>query len=115
MKIKKELFFWIDDKVHCITDVVSANEITFNKALNFAKEKGLEIPTQKELMALFINKEKVNKKLINKIKESWLWSSTESNGNVAWILRPSDGLMSGNDKYYTSTARCSFAFNHSSI
>ena len=112
---KEGVVFWVDDEVHCITDIVSEDEVTFNEALDFAKEKNLELPAQKELIALFINKGKVNKELKNKIKENWLWSSTEHYYNTAWILRLSDGYIGNSFKGNTYTARCSFSFNPSSL
>lgn len=73
-----------------------------------AKSKCAEayrLPTQQELMLIYINKEIINKALIENggepLKDDWYWSSSEYNFNSAWYIRFSDGSVYN---YYNKTS-----------
>lgn len=73
------------------------------------------MPTQRELMLIFINKDKINKALKDNncepLKDEWYWSSSEHDSSWAWLQRFSDGLVSyGSNKNYSLYVRPVLAF-----
>lgn len=78
-----------------------------------ANDKG--IPSSSEWLAISENFEAVNKTLKRAggepLKDEYYWSSSEYYyGSVfsAWVVRPSDGNMYGNDKDSSYRVRCLF-------
>ncbi len=78
------------------------DKMKWNDAVEYcdklAKETSLpyHLPTQKELMLMYIHKEAVNKALAEAggepLKDGWYWSSTEYNNNYSWGLNMGNGI-----------------------
>lgn len=84
-----------------IMPVESKERLNFDEAQQFCQSAGGRCPTIDELTGIYLNKDKINASLkaagLPELKESWYWSSTEYNSNVAW------GLYMGNGgRYYDS-------------
>lgn len=75
-----------------------------------AVEKGIPSPT--EWLAISENFEAVNKALKRAggepLRDAFYWSSFENYDNYAWVVRPSDGYMNGNDESGSDRVRCVF-------
>lgn len=73
-----------------IMPVESEERLNFDKAQQFCLAKSGRCPTIDELTGIFLNKDKINAALkaanLPELKESWYWSSTEYNSNLAWHL-----------------------------
>lgn len=86
-----------------IMPVESEERINFNEAQQFCQAEGGRCPTIDELTGIFLNKDKINASLeaagLPKLKESYYWSSTEYDTNVAWDLDMSDGYRFADYKY----------------
>lgn len=78
-----------------IMSVESEEKLNFDEAQQFCQAEGGRCLTIDELTGIYLNKEKINAALkaanLPELKESWYWSSTEYNYNLAWLLRMSDG------------------------
>ena len=87
-----------------IMPVESKERLNFDEAQQFCQSAGGRCPTIDELNGIFLNKEKINAALkaanLPALKESWYWSSTEYDGNLAWLLRMSDGSRYNGSKGY---------------
>lgn len=91
-----------------IMPVESEKRLNFDETQQFCQSVGGRCPTIDELTGIFLNKDKINASLeaagLPKLKESWYWSSTESNNGYAWLLRMSDGYRDWgtktNNNYY---------------
>lgn len=87
-----------------IMPIESEERLNFDKAQQFCLAKSGRCPTIDELTGIFLNKDKINAALkaanLPELKESWYWSSTEYDGNLAWLLRMSDGGRVADLKYY---------------
>ena len=79
-----------------IMPVESEERLNFGEAQQFCQSAGGRCPTIDELTGIFLNKDKINAALkaanLPALKESYYWSSTEYDNNVAWRLRMSDGF-----------------------
>lgn len=89
-----------------IMPVESEERLNFDEAQQFCQSAGGRCPTIDELTGIYLNKDKINASLeaagLPELKESWYWSSTESNNLTAWLLRMSDGYRGWGSKYYDS-------------
>lgn len=85
-----------------IMPVESEERLNFDKAQQFCLAKSGRCPTIDELTGIFLNKDKINAALkaanLPELKESWYWSSTEYNSNLAWLLGMLGGYRFSNDK-----------------
>lgn len=79
--------------------------LTYDEAQSFGKDKGYRCPTIDELTGIYLNKDKINASLeaagLPKLKEWFYWSSTESSSNYAWFLWMDDGSRTNFYKNYT--------------
>lgn len=78
-----------------IMPVESEERLNFDEAQQFCQDAGGRCPTIDELTGIYLNKDKINAALsaanLPALKESWYWSSTEYDYNLAWLLRMDDG------------------------
>lgn len=85
-----------------IMPVESEEWINFDEAQQFCQAEGGRCPTIDELTGIFLNKDKINVALkaanLPELKESWYWSCTEYDYDIAWTLDMSDGYRYANDK-----------------
>ena len=92
---------YIDDKPVIVTLKDLSRQMTFDDAVKNC-QKGFRVPTQQELMLIYINKDKVNKGLVNNggepLKEAWYWSSSEYSYGNAWDVGLSDGSVNAYGK-----------------
>ena len=81
-------------------------EMNWDDAMAFAKERGRELPTKRELMLCYFFKDE-----INAIAEAaghpgflsgWIWSSTEYNTTNAWNVGFNSGYVTYTGKYFTA-------------
>lgn len=104
----------VDDKPVIVTLKDTPETIMdWSDAMNYAKSQGLRLPNRRELMLMFIHKEKLNLALKKAggepLEESWHWSSSEYlNGyNGAWIVNFEDCNMCKTNKDYNyNCVRC---------
>ena len=86
-----------------IMPVESEERLNFDEAQQFCQSAGGRCPTIDELTGIFLNKDKINAALkaanLPALKESYYWSSTEYNGDYAWLLRMSGGYRGWYGKY----------------
>lgn len=84
-----------------IMPIKSEEELDFDEAQQFCHRTGGRCPTIDELTGIYLNKDKINVALkaanLPALKESWYWSSTEYNSNLAWLLYLTNG-----GRYYLS-------------
>lgn len=99
-------------------DVVMAlkdeeDEYTFDEAMNLEDKRPLSLL---EWLLYLENKEIIDKKLKEHggepLEDKYYWSSSEDyyGDNLAWVVRPSDGIMFSNLKDYSYRVRCVLAF-----
>lgn len=85
-----------------IMPVESEERLNFDEAQQFCQAEGGRCPTIDELTGIYLNKDKINAALkaanLPALKESYYWSSTESNSNYAWELAMSDGYRNAYGK-----------------
>lgn len=97
-----------------IMPVESEERLNFNKAQQFCQSAGGRCPTIDELTGIFLNKDKINASLeaagLPKLKESWYWSSTEYNSNIAWLLSMVNGYRDLSSRGYYGYVRPVLAF-----
>lgn len=79
--------------------------LTYDEAQSFGKDKGYRCPTIDELTGIYLNKDKINASLeaagLPKLKEWFYWSSTEYSTNLAWGLGMSVGYRDAANKNNT--------------
>ncbi|MBO5546226.1 MAG: DUF1566 domain-containing protein [Bacteroidales bacterium] len=98
----------IINKVFYFDDVPEDDkEMNWDDAMAYAKERGRELPSRRELMLCYFFKDE-----INAIAEAaghpdflsgWVWSSTEYSTGSAWYVGFPSGHVGGNGKYSTGT------------
>lgn len=98
-------------------DVVMAlkdeeDEYTFDEAMDLEDKRPLSLL---EWLLYLENKEIIDKKLKEHggepLKDKYYWSSSETYGYYAWLVRPSNGSMYGTSyKGYSLPVRCVLAF-----
>lgn len=88
--------------------------LTYDEAQSFGKDKGYRCPTIDELTGIYLNKDKINASLeaagLPKLKEWFYWSSTEYGSTYAWKLTMTNGYRGNYSKYYDSYVRPVLAF-----
>lgn len=88
--------------------------LTYDEAQSFGKDKGYRCPTIDELTGIYLNKDKINASLeaagLPKLKEWFYWSSTEYDNYNAWKLTMTNGYRGNYSKYYDSYVRPVLAF-----
>lgn len=97
----------IINKVFYFDDIPEGDEeMNWDDAMAFAKERGRTLPSKRELHLCYFFKDE-----INAIAEAaghpdflsgWIWSSTEYNTNIAWHVHFNSGYVTFNNKCYTS-------------
>lgn len=101
----------VDDKPVVVTLKDAPKKMDWFEAKEYAKRKGLGLPNQRELMLMYIHKEKLNKALKEvggePLADDWYWSSSEYSGSNAWAVNPSDGSNKYGNYF---RVRCVLAF-----
>lgn len=68
------------------------------------------MPTCKELLVISENKKEIDELMKEHggepLKDEYYWSSSETYGNYAWFVSPSDGYMTGYSKGNSVRVRC---------
>ena len=76
--------------------------LTYDEAQSFGKDKGYRCPTIDELTGIYLNKDKINASLeaagLPKLKEWFYWSSTEYISTLRGVLDMNNGYRSSNFK-----------------
>lgn len=100
----------IINKVFYFDDVPEDDkEMSWDDAMAFAKERGRELPTKRELHLCYFFKDE-----INAIAEAaghpdflsgWIWSSTEYGTSYAWNVNFYSGYVNGYYKYSSYVVR----------
>ena len=100
----------IINKVFYFDDVPEDDkEMSWDDAMAFAKERGRELPTTRELHLCFFFKDE-----INAIAEAaghpdflsgWIWSSTECSTSTAWSVYFPSGSVYNSSKYLSYVVR----------
>lgn len=98
-----------------IVDLHDAPEtMTWDEAKEYAHKEGKRLPSQRELMLMFVHQEKLNSALEEHEgkawKRGWYWSSSEYSSNDAWEVNAKYGNVNTNYKGYSSKyVRCVLA------
>lgn len=98
-----------------IVDLHDAPEImTWDEAKEHAQKEGKRLPSQRELMLMFVHQERLNSALKEHEgkawERGWYWSSSEYHNYGAWIVGAHDGNVSPNLKGgYAGYVRCVLA------
>ena len=79
-----------------IVDLHDASKtMTWDEAKEYAQKEGKRLPSQRELMLMFVHQEKLNAALEEHEgkawEKGWYWSSSEYTSNLAWIVYADDG------------------------
>lgn len=86
-------------------------QMTWEKAKEWCEKQGGHLPSIDELTVAYLNKEVVNKALVEHggkpfKEDDWYWSSSECNNKYSWILYMGSGNRNYLDKNYTGYERC---------
>lgn len=97
-----------------IVDLHDAPEImTWDEAKEHAQKEGKRLPSQRELMLMFVHQEKLNAALEEHEgkawKRGWYWSSSEYTNYAAWGVNASNGLVAWGIKGSDHYVRCVLA------
>ena len=98
-----------------IVDLHDAPEtMTWDEAKEYAHKEGKRLPSQRELMLMFVYQEKLNSALEEHEgkawKRGWYWSSSEYSSYYAWEVSAGNGDVGYGDKDYGSYyVRCVLA------
>ena len=97
-----------------IVDLHDAPEtMTWDEAKEYAQKEGKRLPSQRELMLMFVHQEKLNAALEEHEgkawEKGWYWSSSEYDHYAAWIVSASDGDVFPNHKGNGTYVRCVLA------
>ena len=81
-----------------IVDLHDAPEtMTWDEAKEYARKEGKRLPTQRELMLMFVHQKKINAALEKHEgkawKRGWYWSSSEYASHSAWYVSADGGLV----------------------
>lgn len=98
-----------------IVDLHDASKtMTWDEAKEYAQKEGKRLPSQRELMLMFAQQEKLNAALEEHEGKAWervwYWSSSEYDCSLAWVVNANDGLVLGNLKGNYGYVRCVLAF-----
>ena len=97
-----------------IVDLHDASKtMTWDEAKEYAHKEGKRLPSQRELMLMFVHQEKLNsalKKHEGKAwKRGWYWSSSEYALYDAWFVYAGRGNVGWHDKGGNLYVRCVLA------
>lgn len=97
-----------------IVDLHDAPEtMTWDEAKEYARKEGKRLPTQRELMLMFVHQKKINAALEKHEgkawKRGWYWSSSEGYNDDAWIVGACDGGVTYSYKSNYYYVRCVLA------
>ena len=97
-----------------IVDLHDASKtMTWDEAKEYAHKEGKRLPSQRELMLMFVHQEKLNsalKKHEGKAwKRGWYWSSSEYTLYDAWFVYAGSGNVGWHDKVGNLYVRCVLA------
>lgn len=86
-------------------------QMTWEKAKEWCEKQGGHLPSIDELTVAYLNKEAVNKALVEHggkpfKEDDYYWSSSEYNGNYSWILDMGSGSRGSSNKDTNSCERC---------
>lgn len=86
-------------------------QMTWGKAKEWCEKQGGHLPSIDELTVAYLNKEAVNKALVehggNPFKEDdYYWSSSEFINDISWVLIMGSGNRNSYDKYNYGYERC---------
>ena len=81
-------------------------EMTWQEAMDKAKELGARVPTRIELINLFDNHYKECEKLIEDSPSYYFWSAAENGSADAWYVALSSGTTNGYSKAAAGQLRC---------
>ena len=81
-----------------IVDLHDAPEtMTWDEAKEYARKEGKRLPTQRELMLMFVHQKKINAALEKHEgkawKRGWYWSSSEYTHYYAWSVYANSGSV----------------------
>lgn len=100
-----------------IVDLHDAPEtMTWDEAKEYAQKEGKRLPSQRELMLMFAQQEKLNAALEEHEgkawERGWYWSSSEYTNYGAWGVAANNGLVGWHTKHYYTGGyvRCVLAF-----
>lgn len=105
----------LDDKPVVVSLKQPEEKMNWHDAMEYAKNIGERLPTQRECMLAFIHKEKLNEALKanggDVLVDKWYWSSSEYGRSGAWLVTAGSGNVNLNYKtYYDGYVRCVLAF-----
>lgn len=97
-----------------IVDLHDASKtMTWDEAKEYAHKEGKRLPSQRELMLMFVHQEKLNSALEEHEgkawKRGWYWSSSEYTDYTAWSVYANTGLVDWRNKGYAYFVRCVLA------
>lgn len=104
----------LDDKPVVVSLKQPEEKMNWYDAMEYAKNIGERLPTQRECMLSFIYKDKLNEAIKANGGDvwgnKWYWSSSEYNDYSAWEVKATSGsvLYDGKDTY--GCVRCVLAF-----
>lgn len=83
-------------------------QMNWQQAMNYAKEKGGQLPSIDELTVVYLNRDKINKALVGNGGEpfktnDYYWSSSENFSDYSWVLDMGSGSRYSiykNNSYY---------------
>lgn len=86
-------------------------QMTWEKAKEWCEKQGGHLPSIDELTVAYLNKEAVNKALVEHggkpfKEDDWYWSSSESSNNYSWVLSMGSGLRGNYGKDTDGSERC---------
>lgn len=86
-------------------------QMTWEKAKEWCEKQGGHLPSIDELTVAYLNKEAVNKALVEHggkpfKEDDWYWSSSECNSSYSWRLDMGSGYRSDYVKIYYYSERC---------
>lgn len=86
-------------------------QMTWEKAKEWCEKQGGHLPSIDELTVAYLNKEAVNKALVEHggkpfKEDDWYWSSSEYNGSNSWLLGMGSGYRDYSNKNYNYYERC---------
>ena len=98
-----------------IVDLHDASKtMTWDEAKEYAQKEGKRLPSQRELMLMFAQQEKLNAALEEHEgkawERGWYWSSSEYTTHYAWSVGATGGSVDWLNKYGGGYVRCVLAF-----
>ena len=104
----------LDNKPVVVSLKQPKEEMNWHDAMEYAKNIGERLPTQRECMLAFIHKDKLNEALKanggDVWDNKWYWSSSEYGSDDAWTVYSNYGNMYGDYKDYSNSVSCLLAF-----